>query len=112
MVAVHKGAVGRMHRLLGESAPSSLGMRETSFGQEDAQSFALEAAAALSRALAGVRSVLAAELLALVQADRLSPIRSDGAPAGDHGQTPCSRLPAPSSRPGWRTEPTARIWQP
>ncbi len=75
MVAVHKGAVGQMHRLLGESAPASLGARETSFGQEDAQSFALEAASALSRALTGVRGVLAAELLALVQADRLKPFR-------------------------------------
>lgn len=79
LVAVHKGAVGTMHRLLGESAPSCLGLRETSFGQEDAQSFALEAAGALSRTLAGVRQVLAAELLALVQANRLAPFGTDHA---------------------------------
>lgn len=71
LIPVHKGAVGVIHRVLGESAPFSLGLRETSFGQEDAQSFALEAYSATLRAAQGVRHVLACELLALVQVLRL-----------------------------------------
>ena len=73
LVAVHKGAVGILHRILTEAAPSSLGLRETSLGQEDAQSFTLEAFSAAQRALDGVRRVLASELLALVHAERLEP---------------------------------------
>ena len=73
MVAVHKRAVGVTHELLSGSRPSSLGAIETSLGQEDVQSYSVEAAMTCGRALAGAREVLACELLALVQAMRLSP---------------------------------------
>lgn len=71
MVAVHKRAAGTVHRLLRESQPASLGAIETSLGQEDIQSFSLEAAVACGEAQDSARDVLACELLALVQADRL-----------------------------------------
>ncbi|WP_035775952.1 aromatic amino acid lyase [Arthrobacter sp. H5] len=71
MVAVHKRAVGVVHGLLRSSQPASLGAIETSLGQEDIQSFSLEAAASCGEALEGARDVLACELLALVQAGRL-----------------------------------------
>lgn len=72
MVAVHKRAVGVTHALLGHSRPASLGAIETSLGQEDVQSYSMEAAAACAEALENARDVLACELLALVQATRLS----------------------------------------
>lgn len=72
MVAVHKRAVGVTHALLGRSRPASLGAIETSLGQEDVQSYSMEAAASCAEALEGTRDVLACELLALVQAARLS----------------------------------------
>jgi histidine ammonia-lyase len=71
MVTVHKRAVGTVHALLTSARPASLGLIETSLGQEDAQSFSLEAAEALDVALDGGRDVLACELLALIQARRL-----------------------------------------
>jgi histidine ammonia-lyase len=71
MVAVHKRAVGVVHGLLRGSQPASLGAIETSLGQEDVQSFSLESVVACGEALEGARDVLACELLALVQADRL-----------------------------------------
>lgn len=78
MVAVHKRAAGSVHRLLRSSQPASLGAIETSLGQEDIQSFSLEAAVACSEALSGARDVLACELLALVQAGRLRPGAATG----------------------------------
>ena len=43
LVAVHKRAVGLVHEARRGSAPASLGAVETSLGQEDVQSFGLEA---------------------------------------------------------------------
>ncbi|WP_432564731.1 aromatic amino acid ammonia-lyase [Kineococcus sp. SYSU DK003] len=68
LVAVHKRAVGTAHRLRRLAAPALLGAVETSLGQEDVQSFGLEAAECLEEALAGVREVLAVELLAVHRA--------------------------------------------
>jgi histidine ammonia-lyase len=72
MVVVHKRAVGVVHALLRGSAPASVGAIETSLGQEDVQSFSLEAAAACADAVEGVRDVLACELLAVLHGGRLA----------------------------------------
>ena len=68
VVAVHKRAVGVAHRLRRFAAPAPTGPVETSLGQEDVQSFGYEAAECLAEAVAGVRDVLAGELLAVHQA--------------------------------------------
>ncbi|MFI5937417.1 aromatic amino acid lyase [Actinoplanes sp. NPDC051494] len=71
MVAVHKRAVGVTHRLRRFALPALVGAMETSLGQEDVQSFGFEAAECAGEAVAGLRDVLACELLALHQALRL-----------------------------------------
>ena len=68
LVAVHKRAVGVLHAALRSSAPASLGAAETSLGQEDVQSFGLEAASALQEAVRVLDDVTACELLAVHQA--------------------------------------------
>ena len=68
LVALHKRVVGLVHEARRGAAPASLGAMETSQGQEDVQSFALEAARAASDALDVLRDVTACELLALHQA--------------------------------------------
>lgn len=73
LVAVHKRAVGELHLLLGRCRPASLGAVETSLGQEDVQSFSIEAAATCADAIVAVRSIFACELLAVLQAARLAP---------------------------------------
>ncbi len=77
MVAVHKRAVGVTHALVGAARPVSIGVSETSLGQEDVQSFSVEAAVACGDAIDAVRDVLACELLAVNQAIHLIP----GAPS-------------------------------
>jgi histidine ammonia-lyase len=72
---VHKRAVGAAHDLRRQAAPAVIGPVETSAGQEDAQSFSLEAAQSCRIALDGATEVLACELLAIHQA------RCLGAPA-------------------------------
>src|SRR3984957_459665 len=74
---VHKRAVGVTHELRRQAMPSVIGPVETSGGQEDAQSFSLEAAQACRIALDGVTEVLACELLAAHQARRLAVGRPD-----------------------------------
>jgi histidine ammonia-lyase len=73
LVALHKRAVGLVHEARRGSAPASLGATETSLGQEDVQSFGLEALAAAGSALEVLRDVTACELVALHQAALLSP---------------------------------------
>jgi histidine ammonia-lyase len=73
---VHKRAVGVAHELRRQGLPSVIGPVETSAGQEDAQSFSLEAAQSCRIALDGATEVLACELLAIHQA------RCLGAPGG------------------------------
>ena len=68
LVAVHKRAVGVVHRLRRFALPALSGAVETSLGQEDVQSFALEAAECAGEAVAGLREVLAVELLAVHRA--------------------------------------------
>jgi histidine ammonia-lyase len=82
MVTVHKRAVGTVHGLLTAARPASLGVIETSLGQEDAQSFSLEAAELLAGALDGLTDVVACELLAVLHARRLRAVLGGaGAPA-------------------------------
>ena len=91
LVAVHKRAVGVVHRLRRFAVPALLGPVETSLGQEDVQSFAFEAAECAAEALAGLAEVLAVELLAVHRAGLLrggrpglSPAALDAlAPVGD-----------------------------
>jgi histidine ammonia-lyase len=76
LVTLHKRAVGRVHEARRGSTPASLGAAETSAGQEDVQSYALEATSALRDAVDVLRDVTACELLAVRQAQLL------GAPSG------------------------------
>ncbi len=73
LVAVHKRVAGLAHAARRAAAPASLGATETSLGQEDVQSFALESAEALHDALAVLRDVTACELLAVHRATLLGP---------------------------------------
>ncbi|WP_380170070.1 aromatic amino acid ammonia-lyase [Kineococcus sp. DHX-1] len=68
LVALHKRAVGVVHRLRRFAVPALGGAVETSLGQEDVQSFGLEAAECLGELLDGLREVLAVELLAVHRA--------------------------------------------
>ena len=78
LVAVHKRAVGLLHEARRGATPASLGAVETSQGQEDVQSFGLEAARAAAEAVDVLRDVTASELLAVHQATLLD----DTAPRG------------------------------
>lgn len=68
MVAVHKRGIGVVHGMRRRAVPTCLGTSETSLGQEDVQSFSMEAADNLSGVLDGLAEVLACELLGVHQA--------------------------------------------
>ena len=68
LVVVHKRAVGALHEARRLATPASVGQAETSLGQEDAASFAPEAAEQLRRVERLTREVVACELLAARQA--------------------------------------------
>jgi histidine ammonia-lyase len=68
LVAVHKRAVGALHEARRLAAPASVGQADTSLGQEDAASYAPEAAEQLRRVQELTREVVACELLAARQA--------------------------------------------
>lgn len=68
LIVVHKRAVGALNELRRLAAPASIGLADTSLGQEDAMTFAFEAAAKLRRVEALTREVLACELLCARQA--------------------------------------------
>lgn len=78
LVALHKRAVGLVHEARRSSAPASLGAAETSLGQEDVQSFALEALRAADRSLSVLRDVTAGELVAVHQAGVLDETLTTG----------------------------------
>jgi histidine ammonia-lyase len=65
---IHKRAIGVAHELRRATLPATIGPVEASGGQEDTQTFALEAAAAGRDALDGAIEVTACEQLALHQA--------------------------------------------
>jgi histidine ammonia-lyase len=79
LVAVHKRAAGEVHALRRLAVPASVGLIETSGGQEDVQSFAWESCEALRGALYHAHVVAACELLTAYQACSLS---GRPAPAG------------------------------
>jgi histidine ammonia-lyase len=91
LVLVHKRAVGALHEARRLTAPASIGLIDTSLGQEDAASFAPEAAEQLRRVEELTREVMACELLAARQAWWLR--RKGGAGRGSP-----STLPAPGLR--------------
>lgn len=68
LVPLHKRVVGSVHELRRLAAPASVGLIDTSLGQEDAMTFFGEAAENLRRVTALTREVLACELLAARQA--------------------------------------------
>jgi histidine ammonia-lyase len=68
LVVVHKRAVGALHEARRLAVPASAGQVDTSLGQEDAASFAPEAAEQLRRVEQLTREVVACELLAARQA--------------------------------------------
>lgn len=63
LILVHKRAVGVVNELRRLSAPASVGFADTSLGQEDAMTFAFEAAEKLRQVESLVRDVMACELL-------------------------------------------------
>lgn len=71
LTPLHKWAVARVHEVA-MSPPSYVSPVETSGGQEDVQTFALEAAERLRAAVQVGRQVLACELLAVEQGRRLA----------------------------------------
>ena len=71
LVTVHKRAVGEVHALRRLALPASIGLIETSGGQEDVQSFAWEAAINLQAGLRRARAVAACEVLTAFQAATL-----------------------------------------
>ncbi len=80
LVALHKRAAGRTHEAGRASAPAALGAAETSSGQEDVQSYSLDAMRALHDVVDVARDVTACELLAVHQArllDEEPPVGSD-----------------------------------
>jgi histidine ammonia-lyase len=84
LVAVHKRAAGALHEACRLAAPASVGQADTALGQEDAASFAPEAAEQLRRVEQLTREVVACELLAARQAWWLRD-RRGGPPAGGLG---------------------------
>ena len=80
LVAIHKAAVGSLHAL-SPAGFTAAGTHETSHGQEDVQTYALQAAERLRLAVRSAREVVACELLAVHQARLLAP----GRPTGSEG---------------------------
>jgi histidine ammonia-lyase len=114
LVVVHKRAVGALHEARRLAAPASVGQAETSLGQEDAASFAPEAAEQLRRVQELTREVVACELLTARQAWWLRDSGGSGPGARWTGPAPGLRplaacleeLVAPVDRTG----PSAPTW--
>lgn len=68
LILVHKRAVGVVNELRRLAMPASVGLADTSLGQEDAMTFAFEAAEKSRRVESLVRDVIACELLVARQA--------------------------------------------
>jgi histidine ammonia-lyase len=82
LVVVHKRAVGALHEARRLAVPASVGQADTSLGQEDAASYAPEAAEQLRRVGDLAREVVACELLAARQAWWLRGARGTGPAPG------------------------------
>jgi histidine ammonia-lyase len=72
LVTVHKRAAGEVHALRRLALPSTVGLIETSGGQEDVQSFGWEAAESLRQAIRHGHAVASCELLTAYRAMTLS----------------------------------------
>jgi histidine ammonia-lyase len=68
LIVVHKRVVGAVHRLRRLAMPATVGIVETSLGQEDAMTFGFEAAEKLRTVEHVLRDVIACELLVSRQA--------------------------------------------
>jgi histidine ammonia-lyase len=68
LIVVHKRVVGIVHELRRLATPASVGLAETSLGQEDAMTFGFEAGDDLRRVEGLVRELVACELLTVRQA--------------------------------------------
>jgi histidine ammonia-lyase len=68
LVVVHKRIVGAINELRRLAAPATVGLMDTSMGQEDAMTFSFEAAEKLRRCSDLAREVIACELLTCRQA--------------------------------------------
>ncbi len=79
LIVVQKRAIGAIHEIRRLANPATIGVMDTSLGQEDAQTFAFEAAEKLDRIEALGREVVACLLLVCHQAWAL---RRDGAASG------------------------------
>ena len=79
LIVVQKRVVGTLNELRRLAAPASVGSADSSLGQEDAMTFAFEAAEKLRRVETLTREVLACELLVVRQAWSL---RGNGIPDG------------------------------
>jgi histidine ammonia-lyase len=73
LVTVHKRAAGEVHALRRLAVPSTVGLIETSGGQEDVQSFGWEAAESLRQAIRHGHAVTSCELLTAYRAITLAP---------------------------------------
>jgi histidine ammonia-lyase len=73
LVAVHKRVVGAVNELRRLATPATIGLADTSLGQEDAMTFAYEAAEKLCRAEDLIREILACVLLTARQTWTLRP---------------------------------------
>lgn len=68
LVVVHKRAIGALNELRRLATPASIGLADTSLGQEDAQTFTFESAFRLRRVEELVAQVVSCELLCVRQA--------------------------------------------
>lgn len=78
LVVVQKRAVGAVNEVRRLAAPASVGVLDTSLGQEDAMTFAFEAAEKLRRVEELVREVVACALLTVRQAWALREMTAEG----------------------------------
>ncbi|MEO6955782.1 MAG: aromatic amino acid lyase [Antricoccus sp.] len=82
LVAVHKRAVSAVRELQMLAQPMTIGTIETSLGQEDVQTFGVDAAEQTDRAIGALCTILACEGLALHQAVLLGGRPPSMGPAG------------------------------
>ncbi len=68
LVVVHKRVVGTLNELRRLATPATIGLMDTSLGQEDAMTFSFEAAEKLHRVESLLRDVIACQLLVVRQA--------------------------------------------
>lgn len=68
LVVVHKRVVGTVNELRRLAMPATIGLMDTSLGQEDAMTFSFEAAEKLRRVESLLRDIIACQLLVVRQA--------------------------------------------